>query len=77
MDALISFIQRQNISIYRVNKELVIKALLLCRPSGRISISDALIWATALSSSPEQATIYTFDRRFPAEGVVLKNEKLT
>src|SRR5688500_16762252 len=52
VDALISLIQRSNIRIHGLDKGLVITALLLCRPSGRVSFGDALIWAVARSHPP-------------------------
>jgi predicted nucleic acid-binding protein len=39
----------------------------LCRDSGSVSINDALLWATARGS--RHAVVYTFDRRFPDDGV--------
>lgn len=47
VDNLMNFIQRKNISPYAMEKSLVLQALLLCRPSGRVSFADAMIWASA------------------------------
>ncbi len=67
MDLLAALITRHNVSVFALDKTLVLEALELCRPSGRISIPGALVWAAARSEpSP---VIYTFDQRFPAEGV--------
>src|SRR5215217_523724 len=44
VDSLIDLLQRSNIRFQPLDKSLVIAALLLCRPSGRVSIGDALIW---------------------------------
>jgi predicted nucleic acid-binding protein len=47
---------------FRLPKEHVLEALTLCRPSGRVSFADALIWAAARAAD---ATIYPLDERFP------------
>ena len=47
----------------RLPKEHVLEALTLCRPSGRVSFADALIWAAARAAD---ATIYPLDERFPS-----------
>lgn len=72
IDTLVLFVQRRNIVVFGLAKELVIQGLLLCRPSGRISLPDALIWVAARSASPDAAVIYSFDKRFPAEGIELR-----
>jgi predicted nucleic acid-binding protein len=41
------------------------RALLLCRPSRRVSFGDALIWAAALASGVKR--VYALDARFPEE----------
>ena len=72
IDVLVTLVQRRNILIFGLTKEVVIKGLLLCRPSGRVSLPNALIWAAALSSGDGVATVYSFDKRFPAEGIELR-----
>ena len=67
VDNLIALIRRDNISMFRLDKDLVCQALLLCRPSGRVSFADALVWAAARSTSDK--VVYTFDEQFPADGV--------
>lgn len=67
VDALIAFVGRTNIQVGDLPKWLAIDALLLCRPSNRVSFADGLIWAAARHSS--DGRMYTFDRRFPAAGV--------
>ena len=69
VDHLIALLRKANIETFRLDTHLVIEALLLCRPSGRISIGDALIWAAA-RSEPDPI-IYSLDRRFPDEGVTV------
>jgi len=70
VDLLIDLLQRQNVSVHQLDKRLVITALLLCRPSGRVSFGDALIWAAARHTGP--STVYSFDRRFPADGLEVR-----
>ena len=70
VDSLIDFVQRDNISVYGLDKNLVLEGLMMCRPSGRVSIADAMIWAAARSAGAR--TIYTFDRRFPDDGIELR-----
>ena len=67
-DQLISLLRKPNVETYPLDKDLAIEALLLCRPSGRISIADALLWATArMRGEP----VRTFDHRFPGDGIEL------
>jgi predicted nucleic acid-binding protein len=70
IDALIRLLRRTNIQVHNLAKEVVIDALLLCRPSNRVSIPDALIWAVA--SSEADGLVYTFDGRFPADGAEIR-----
>jgi predicted nucleic acid-binding protein len=70
--ALIDLIQRENIRLYAMEKNLVVQALSFCRPSGRVSFADALLWACARSSNVPR--IYTLDARFPNLGVELRQE---
>ncbi len=63
VDALVSFIQRQNIRILQLPKTMVLEALHLCRGSKRYSFTDALLWAQARHH--QAAKLFTFDRRFP------------
>ncbi len=70
VDALARLIQRENIRLGRLAKPLALYALDLCRSSNRYSFADAFMWAEAVTS--DSPTTYTFDRRFPGEGVNLK-----
>ena len=74
VDLLIALLQKENIAVHQHDADLVIAALLLCRPSGRISFADALIWAAARSAGTdvEPAIVYSFDQRFPATGIELR-----
>jgi predicted nucleic acid-binding protein len=67
VDTLVEFLSRTNLEVHGVPKEHVIEALLLCRPSRRVSFADALIWATVRATP--NARLLTFDRRFPTVGV--------
>jgi predicted nucleic-acid-binding protein len=69
VDLLISLLQKENIQVPSLDKAIAITALLLCRPSGRVSFGDALIWAAARSTGPPE--VYSFDQRFPSDGIVL------
>ena len=70
VDGLISFLQKDNITVHGLETPLVIGALLLSRQSNRVSVADALLWAVA-RSEPEP-TIFSFDRRFPSDGVAIR-----
>ena len=70
IDNLTDLVQRDNISIYAMDKNLVVEGLMMCRPSGRVSIADAMLWATARSD--RASAIYTFDRRFPSQGIEIR-----
>lgn len=67
VDHLILFLQKENIRSFATPKDNLLQALLLCRPSGRVSFADAILWAAARAS--DERTVYSFDERFPAEGV--------
>ena len=67
VDALVDFVQKQNILIHGMDKGLAIEALRLCRPSGRVSFADALLWAAARSAPPHR--VYTLDERFPTAAI--------
>jgi len=70
VEALAALVQRRNIVTLPAEKEYVVLALLMCRTSGRVSFGDALIWAAARSQ--RVSLIYTFDDRFPSDGVTLQ-----
>ena len=68
VDHLVALVQRWNIQVRGIDKSTVIQALLLYRPSGRVSFSDALVWATARGAGTG-SVVYTLDRRFPRLGI--------
>jgi predicted nucleic acid-binding protein len=67
IDHLILLLQKQNIQPFALDKSILLQALLLCRPSGRVSFADALIWAAAQMT--DEKLVYALDERFPQEGV--------
>jgi predicted nucleic acid-binding protein len=69
VDALIALLRRWNIHVHNMDKDVAIQALELCRPSGRVSFADAMLWAVARSSG---AAVFTLDARFPAAGIDLR-----
>ncbi len=70
VDSLVALIQRQGISTYALDKGLVLQALLMCHTSARVSFADAMLWAAA--SSAGSRIVYTFDQRFPSDGLELR-----
>lgn len=70
VDHLITFLQKKNISPFELEKELVLQALLLCRPSGRISFADAMVWAAARSAGSN--VVYSLDDRFPDDDIEVR-----
>lgn len=69
VDGLIALLGKANIDTFRLEKDLVLEALLLCRPSGRVSFADALVWAAARSQT--DAAVYSLDERFPEDGIAV------
>ena len=69
VDSLVRLAGKRNISVLGLDKGLIVQALELCRPSGRVSFADALIWAEAVSNG---MAVYTFDRRFPNVDVTIR-----
>ncbi|HVT18347.1 MAG TPA: PIN domain-containing protein [Thermoanaerobaculia bacterium] len=69
VDALLALVQRANLRLASLGKPRVLAGLSLCRDSARYSFTDALLWAQALDSGADR--LYSFDRRFPAEGLVI------
>lgn len=70
VDLLTALVQRPNIQVHGLSEPLVTAGLALARPSGRVSPGDALIWAVANECSPSR--VHTFDQRFPAAGIKVK-----
>lgn len=72
IDHLITFLQKKNITLFSLEKGLVLQALLLCRPSGRVSFADAMVWAAARCAGSR--IIYSLDERFPADGIEIRHK---
>jgi predicted nucleic acid-binding protein len=75
VDTLVDLLHKANIAVFGLDKGVVIQALLLCRPSARVSFADAMLWAAARSvmgMGKETVTIYSFDQRFPTVGVKVR-----
>lgn len=70
IDSLIAFLRRRNVETLDRSKSHLASALLLCRPSGRVSIADALVWAQARATDNP---VFTFDRRFPVDGIEVRD----
>ncbi len=73
VDHLIAFLQKENISPFALDKSLVLSGLLLCRPSGRVSFADAMVWAAARSAGEE--VVYSLDERFPGDGLEIRSKR--
>lgn len=67
-DVLTALVLRRNIRTLHLPKASVVEALRICRGSRRNSFVDALLWAEARSLAAD-ALVYTFDQRFPSEGI--------
>ncbi len=70
VDHLILFLQKENIRPFALEKDILLQTLLLCRPSGRVSFADALIWAAARSTAAK--VVYSLDEKFPKDGIQVK-----
>lgn len=71
IDFMVALVERENISTYTMDKAFVLQGLIMCRPSGRVSVSDAMIWAAARTAGA--SAIYTFDQRFPSDNIELRS----
>ena len=69
----LKFIQKENISPFALDKGVVLQALLLCKPSARVSFADAMVWAAARDS--ESRVVYSLDERFPEDGLEIRRER--
>ncbi len=70
VDHMITFLQKENIAPSGLDKGVVLQALLLCRPSGRVSFADAMVWAAARSAGSR--VVYSLDERFPTDGIEVR-----
>ena len=70
VDLLVDLLGKPNVDVLDLPTTLAVEALLLCKPSRRVSFADALIWAAARHS--KSAPVYTFDQSFPADEIDLR-----
>lgn len=70
VDTLVLLLQKRNIFPFALRKETLLQALLLCRPSGRISFADTLVWAAAIET--DDKIVYSLDARFPRDGIEVR-----
>ncbi|UCH26064.1 MAG: PIN domain-containing protein [Trueperaceae bacterium] len=70
VDSLVTLLRKKNIGTYGLEQDLAIRSLLMCRSSKRISFADASVWAATRSAGAD--AVYTFDERFPTEGIELR-----
>jgi hypothetical protein len=73
VDSLVGLLRKRNIEAIDAEKALVAGALLLCRPSGRVNYADALTNADARAH--RVGKLYTFEERFPSEGLALERPR--
>lgn len=66
VDRMIELLNKTNINVNPIKKPLVIEALLMCRPSKRVSFGDAILWARSRS---DNLAVSTLDKRFPDRGI--------
>jgi predicted nucleic acid-binding protein len=69
VDLLVALVSRPNVRVLDMEKDDALVALTMCRPSNRVSIADALIWATARRAG---ASVDTLDRRFPRDRLAVR-----
>lgn len=70
IDSLLVLVGRVNVEVLGIEHTLVVATLELVRPSKKISLLDALLWAQARSQS-SSLKVATFDRKFPDDGIEL------
>ena len=71
VDALTEFVLRENIRPLGLDRPTLVQALAFCRPSGRVSVADALLWAEARSSGAN--VVYSLDASFPDQGIEVRD----
>jgi predicted nucleic-acid-binding protein len=70
VDTIIALLQMPNVSISGMDKSAAFEALLLCRPSNRVSFADAFIWIRVRKM--KNKVIYSFDKRFPRGNIAVR-----
>lgn len=75
VDTLVGFLQRENVEMADLPKDLAAINLIKCKGNSRRSFGDALIVAAMQASSCEE--IYSFDQRLAGGDVVVLTEPRT
>jgi len=70
IDSLLVLLGRVNVEVMGIEHTLVVAALEMVRPSRKISLPDALLWAQARSQT-STFQVATFDKKFPDDGIEL------
>jgi predicted nucleic acid-binding protein len=70
IDLLVALLERVNVDVLELSRDLAVEALDLCRPSNRVSFADALIWASARACA--LGPLHTFDQRFPSRDLAVE-----
>jgi predicted nucleic acid-binding protein len=70
VDHLMALLQKENTSPFALDKGVILQALLLCKPSARVSFADAMVWAAARAS--ESRVVYSLNERFPEDGLEIR-----
>jgi hypothetical protein len=73
IEAMRQVLQGGRLRVWELDTGRVLRSLEFCRPNRRVSFGDALVWAAVRS---EDGLLYTFDRHFPDEGIVVRSELL-
>ncbi len=71
VEAMIGFLNLENVSVYEIDTDLAIEAILQCKSSGRVNFVDALLWGVTRAAASSR--IWTFDTKFPAHEIVVSS----
>ena len=69
VDHLSAFLRKRNVTPYALDKALLLQGLLLCR-SGRVSFTDAMVWAAARTAGAD--VVYSLEEMFPVDGLEVR-----
>ena len=62
VDRFLDLFRSTTLEVAGLDRQVLLRALLMCRPNRVVSFGDALIWARVMMDGGE---LYTFDRDFP------------
>jgi predicted nucleic acid-binding protein len=62
VDRFVDLFRSTTLEVAGLDRQVLLRALLMCRPNRVVSFGDALIWARVMMDGGE---LYTFDRDFP------------